>query len=213
MQQGAAGLPPGATGALARTRRWMGTLASAGGGGYESSRRLGKWLLVGTAIGLVAGAGAIFFTWAIHAVTVGTLNPAPRALRAPAVELRSWSATRGRAALPSARGRLSSPGRYRSRPPVPARCRGARAPPRLGGRRVRRDPRERDHRVDSPEPAQLSRRHLQHDIELQQPARAIRTRHHHHTLTATAPRHLRQLGKPGGICHGGEFRGDPARRS
>ncbi|HEX9052847.1 MAG TPA: chloride channel protein [Anaeromyxobacter sp.] len=49
-------------------RRWFGALTPSAAG-YESSRRLAKWLLVGGAIGLVAGGGAVFFTWAIHAVT------------------------------------------------------------------------------------------------------------------------------------------------
>jgi chloride channel protein, CIC family len=42
---------------------------SAEGSGYESSRNLLKWLVVGTAIGAVAGAGAVAFTWAIRGVT------------------------------------------------------------------------------------------------------------------------------------------------
>jgi len=36
------------------------------GAGYESSRNLAKWLLVGSAIGIVAGAGAILFTKSIQ---------------------------------------------------------------------------------------------------------------------------------------------------
>ncbi|GEJ57135.1 chloride channel protein [Anaeromyxobacter diazotrophicus] len=54
--------------------RWLAPLGT--GGGYESSRRLGKWLLVGIAIGAVAGLGAVAFTWAIRGVTqlgLGTL--------------------------------------------------------------------------------------------------------------------------------------------
>ena len=39
------------------------------GAGYESSRNLLKWLIVGTVIGAVAGAGAVVFTWAIRCVT------------------------------------------------------------------------------------------------------------------------------------------------
>ncbi len=52
--------------------------------GFESSRFLVKWLLLGTAIGIVAGLGAVVFTHAIHWVTefalgdiVGYLPPAP----------------------------------------------------------------------------------------------------------------------------------------
>ena len=44
--------------------------------GFESSRRLLKWLIVGTAIGLVAGAGAVLFTSAIQFVTKWVLQGA-----------------------------------------------------------------------------------------------------------------------------------------
>ena len=55
--------------AAGRLRRWFAVLGPSAAG-YESSRRLVRWLLVGSAIGVVAGAGAVLFTWAIHAVTV-----------------------------------------------------------------------------------------------------------------------------------------------
>lgn len=54
---------------LGPRRPRSGKALSGAGGGYESSRRLTKWLLLGSAIGLVAGGGAIFFSWAIHEVT------------------------------------------------------------------------------------------------------------------------------------------------
>jgi CIC family chloride channel protein len=64
-------------------RSWLATIAP-DGTGYESSRNLAKWLLIGSAIGVVAGAGAIALTWAIHLVTqlglgavVGWLPPGP----------------------------------------------------------------------------------------------------------------------------------------
>ena len=53
-------------GRLTRALRWVGRSAS---GGFESSPRLLKWLVIGIAIGLVAGAGAALFTVAIHVVT------------------------------------------------------------------------------------------------------------------------------------------------
>ncbi len=65
------GTVPGPRGA--RGRGWLSLLVPSGSG-FESSRRLAKWLLVGTAIGLVAGGGAALFTWAIHAVTVAGLG-------------------------------------------------------------------------------------------------------------------------------------------
>ena len=67
--------PPGAAawGVMGRVRRWLSAFVPAAAG-YESSRRLAKWLLVGTAIGVVAGGGAVFFSWAIRAVTVAGLE-------------------------------------------------------------------------------------------------------------------------------------------
>ena len=42
-----------------------------GGAGFENTRRLAKWLLVSTAIGVVAGVAAIAFDAAIKFVTSG----------------------------------------------------------------------------------------------------------------------------------------------
>jgi chloride channel protein, CIC family len=54
------------------------------GGGFESSRYLGKWLVLGVLVGAVAGVGAIAFSWAIEFAThvflgdvVGYLPPSP----------------------------------------------------------------------------------------------------------------------------------------
>ncbi len=59
--------------------KWVPTVS-----GFESSRRLAKWLVIGSAIGAVAGAGAILFMLAIQAVTrfglggiAGYLPPGP----------------------------------------------------------------------------------------------------------------------------------------
>lgn len=66
--------------------RWYARLrlTVAGGSGFESTRGLAKWLLIGTAIGIVAGVAAITFHVAIEFVTdvllgnvVGYLPPAP----------------------------------------------------------------------------------------------------------------------------------------
>ena len=62
--------------------RWFGALSS--GGGFENRRYLMKWLCISTAIGVVAGLGAVAFTFAIEWVTqaslgriVGYLPPSP----------------------------------------------------------------------------------------------------------------------------------------
>jgi CIC family chloride channel protein len=54
------------------------------GSGFESSRYLGKWLVLGVLVGAVAGLGALLFVWAIEFVTehalgdiVGYLPPRP----------------------------------------------------------------------------------------------------------------------------------------
>lgn len=54
------------------------------GGGFEGSRYLGKWLLLGVTVGLVAGVGAIIFYWALGLAThlflgdiVGYVPPEP----------------------------------------------------------------------------------------------------------------------------------------
>jgi CIC family chloride channel protein len=66
-----------------RLRRWL-SRAVPRGAGFESTRNLGKWLLFGTAIGIVAGLGAVVFFRGIEVVTrvllgslVGYLPPAP----------------------------------------------------------------------------------------------------------------------------------------
>src|SRR5262249_36097849 len=73
---------PGAGVAAALARRLQPMLA--GPGGVESTRYLSKWLGLGTAIGVVAGLGAIAFSLAIEFAThlflgdlVGYLPPAP----------------------------------------------------------------------------------------------------------------------------------------
>src|SRR5436853_5548808 len=67
-------------------RDWIGWMRRAlpSGSGFESQRYLTKWLLVSSAIGVVAGLGAIAFTFGIDAVTrlalgqvVGYLPPSP----------------------------------------------------------------------------------------------------------------------------------------
>src|SRR5581483_11348138 len=62
------------------------------GSGFEGSRYLAKWLLIGGAIGIVAGLGAIVFYTAIDLVTnfmlgdlVGYLPPAPLGEGAPTI--------------------------------------------------------------------------------------------------------------------------------
>ncbi len=71
---------------LGGSARWSGWLRRAlpTGGGFESTRTLAKWLLLSTAIGAVAGVGAIVFSLAIDTATrlflgggVGYLPPAP----------------------------------------------------------------------------------------------------------------------------------------
>jgi hypothetical protein len=65
---------------------------AAAGSGFESSRYLGKWLLLSTCIGLVAGLGAIAFYLAIDWSTqlffgqlVGYLPPSPIGEGSPAI--------------------------------------------------------------------------------------------------------------------------------
>src|SRR4051812_3043324 len=72
-----------------RWATWMGSRSVIGalmpdGSGFESSRYLAKWLLLGSAIGVVAGLGAVVFARAIHFATqlflgdiVGYLPPLP----------------------------------------------------------------------------------------------------------------------------------------
>ena len=74
---------------LARWLRLAGG-SSLRGSGFESSRYLAKWLLIGTCIGLVAGLGAILFylaiDWATHfflGTLVGYLPPSPSGEGAP----------------------------------------------------------------------------------------------------------------------------------
>ena len=78
-----------AVGPLARWLRWTGGPLLQGSG-FESSRYLGKWLLLGACIGLVAGLGAIVFFLAIDWSTqfflghlVGYLPPSPRGEGSP----------------------------------------------------------------------------------------------------------------------------------
>jgi CIC family chloride channel protein len=72
--------PTSTTGHILRSR-WpaLGSLA-----GYESTRFLGKWILIGSLIGVVAGLGAVAFSWAIEWCThfflgdvVGYMPPMP----------------------------------------------------------------------------------------------------------------------------------------
>lgn len=63
--------------------RWL-RIAVPSVSGFESTRYLGKWLLLSTLIGIVAGLGAIAFSWAIQVATdlflgqaVGYLPPTP----------------------------------------------------------------------------------------------------------------------------------------
>jgi Voltage gated chloride channel len=74
------------TGPIASIVRWLRwpTAPLLGGNGFESTRYLTKWLLLGTAIGVVAGLGAIIFFVAIDQATrlflgifVGYLPPSP----------------------------------------------------------------------------------------------------------------------------------------
>jgi CIC family chloride channel protein len=75
--------PTGAATVGGRWRRWFGRGAPAGTG-FETERYLAKWLCISTAIGIVAGLGAIAFMAAIDWVTrvslggvVGYLPPSP----------------------------------------------------------------------------------------------------------------------------------------
>ncbi len=67
-------------------RRWLQRWLSGrpSGGGFESTRYLAKWLLLGVVIGAAAGLGAVVFSWGIDAVTrlalggvAGYVPPAP----------------------------------------------------------------------------------------------------------------------------------------
>ena len=76
---------------LAKWLRWTGGPLLRGSG-FESSRYLGKWLLLGTCIGLVAGLGAIVFYLAIAWSTqfflgglVGYLPPSPSGEGSPVI--------------------------------------------------------------------------------------------------------------------------------
>jgi CIC family chloride channel protein len=77
-----AGAPPRTSGRIAAYSRVRSLIS--GGAGFESSRSLAKWLLVSSAIGIVAGVAAIVFDAAIRWVTelflgtiVGYMPPAP----------------------------------------------------------------------------------------------------------------------------------------
>jgi CIC family chloride channel protein len=79
------GAPDAATDEAPRGRRprWFGRAVPAGSG-FEAQRYLAKWLCISTAIGVVAGLGAIAFMFAIEWVTrvalggvVGYLPPSP----------------------------------------------------------------------------------------------------------------------------------------
>ena len=76
--------PPGS--ARARLARWLHCAGAKclTSGGFESQRYLTKWVLLGTAIGIVAGLGAVVFyigiDWATHfflGTLVGYRPPAP----------------------------------------------------------------------------------------------------------------------------------------
>ena len=76
------GAPPRTSGRIAAYPRFRSLIS--GGAGFESSRSLAKWLLVSSAIGIVAGVAAIVFDAAIRWVTefflgtvVGYMPPAP----------------------------------------------------------------------------------------------------------------------------------------
>src|ERR1051326_4891607 len=78
-------------GHLSRWLRWTGGPLLRGSG-FESSRYLAKWLLLGTCIGLVAGLGAIVFFVAIDQAThfflgdlVGYLPPSPSGEGSPLI--------------------------------------------------------------------------------------------------------------------------------
>jgi CIC family chloride channel protein len=77
------GRPPSATAGIAAYPRLRSVIS--GGAGFESTRSLAKWLLVSSAIGIVAGLAAIVFDAAISSVTkfllgtvVGYMPPAPK---------------------------------------------------------------------------------------------------------------------------------------
>ncbi len=78
--------PQPATNPPGQPQPWLTSLRRvvASGSGFESQRYLAKWLLLGTLIGVVAGVGAILFSWAIEVCThfflgtlVGYLPPSP----------------------------------------------------------------------------------------------------------------------------------------
>jgi chloride channel protein, CIC family len=82
---------PGLIGPLTRWLRWTGGPLLRGSG-FESSRYLAKWLLLGTCIGLVAGLGAIVFflaiDWSTHfflGQLVGYLPPSPSGEGSPVI--------------------------------------------------------------------------------------------------------------------------------
>lgn len=60
--------PQGSAGRGSRWARWL-RWAAPRGAGYESTRNLRKWLVLGTAIGIVAGVGAIVFFEGIELAT------------------------------------------------------------------------------------------------------------------------------------------------
>src|SRR5690242_8465370 len=64
-----AGPAPASTTTRAAPARWRRWFSQALPGGFESQRYLGKWLLLSTAIGVVAGLGALAFAFAIDFVT------------------------------------------------------------------------------------------------------------------------------------------------
>src|SRR5919202_1240414 len=72
-----------ASGTNTNWMRWFRS-SVAGGSGFEGQRYLTKWMLLSTAIGIVAGLGAVLFAFGIHISTefflgriVGYLPPAP----------------------------------------------------------------------------------------------------------------------------------------
>src|ERR671933_2390545 len=78
-----------ARGGNANWMRWFRS-SVAGGSGFEGQRYLTKWMLLSTAIGIVAGLGAVLFAFSIHISTefflgriVGYLPPAPIGEGAP----------------------------------------------------------------------------------------------------------------------------------
>lgn len=72
------------------------------GGGFEATRNLARWLLISSAIGVVAGLGAVAFSAAIDGVTRLTLGPLTGFLPpVPAGEGGGWSAAcSGRGSCP-----------------------------------------------------------------------------------------------------------------